>query len=187
MLHLHTLGRFELVRPAASGIEVISLQPKRLALLAYLCIGAARGLQRRDTLLARFWPESNEEEARRALRQALYHLRNALGDGVLRSRPDESLEVVPGALWCDAVAMEAAAQTGKVAEALDLYGGDFLAGVHLPEVSAELEQWMDATRARLRRVAATAAWSVAQQGGATAKAVAAARRAVELQPDDEAG
>jgi DNA-binding SARP family transcriptional activator/Tfp pilus assembly protein PilF len=192
MLHLHTLGRFELVRPAASGIEVISVQPKRLALLAYLCISAAapRGLQRRDTLLALFWPESSEEEARRALRQALYYLRNALGDGVLLSRPDESLEVVPGALWCDAVALETAAGTGRPAEALDLYGGDFLAGVHLPQVSAELEQWMDATRARLRRVAATAAWSVAQQagaGGATAKAVAAARRAVELQPDDEAG
>ena len=191
MLHLHTLGRFELVRPAASGVEPISVQPKRLALLVYLCISAAaaRGIQRRDTLLALFWPESSEEEARRALRQALYYLRNALGDGVLLSRPDESLEVVPGALWCDAVALEAAAGKGRAAETLDLYGGDFLAGVHLPEVSAELEQWMDATRARLRRVAATAAWSVAQQAegaGATAKAVAAARRAVELQPDDEA-
>jgi DNA-binding SARP family transcriptional activator/Tfp pilus assembly protein PilF len=192
MLQLHTLGRFELLRPAASGVEVISVQPKRLALLAYLCISAAaaRGVQRRDTLLALFWPESSEEEARRALRQALYYLRNALGDGVLLSRPDESLEVVPGALWCDAVALESAAGTGKAAEALDLYGGDFLAGVHLPEVSAELEQWMDATRNRTRRVAATAAWSVAEQAGAagaTAKAMAAARRAVELQPDDEAG
>lgn len=190
MLRLHTLGRFELTRPAPSGAETIPIQPKRLALLAYLCINGIRGPQRRDTLLALFWPESSQDEARRALRQALYYLRNALGDGVLVSRADESLVVAPEILWCDAVALEATAEEGRAAEALELYGGDFLAGVYLPEVSAELEQWIDSTRARLRTRAAAAAWTASDQAavaGHTLRATVAARRAVELQPDDEAG
>ena len=55
---------------APTGVEVIPLQPKRLALLAYLAVVGVRGALRRDTLLGLFWPESSEEEARRALRQA---------------------------------------------------------------------------------------------------------------------
>ncbi len=57
-------------------------------------------------------------------------------------------------------------------------------------MAPELEEWIDATRRRLRAVAATAAWRVATEaetGGQMAEAVRAARRAVELAPDDEPG
>ncbi|HKU61079.1 MAG TPA: BTAD domain-containing putative transcriptional regulator [Gemmatimonadales bacterium] len=189
MLRLQTLGRFELTRSLAAGEEPIPMQPKRLALLGYLCIAGAGGAVRRDTLQALFWPDSSGEEARRSLRQALYYLRNALGDGVIPSPGAETVAVDAGRIRCDAVELEPAAGS-RPDEALSLYRGDFLEGVHLPEVAPELEEWIDATRRRLRAAAAGAAWRLAgetETAGRMAEAVRAARRAVELAPDDEPG
>jgi eukaryotic-like serine/threonine-protein kinase len=189
MLRLQTLGRFELTRRLAAGEEPIPMQPKRLALLAYVCVAGTGGGLRRDTLQALFWPESSGEEARRSLRQALYYLRNALGDGVILSPSTETVAVDGDRIRCDAVELETGAE-GRPDEALGRYRGDFLEGVHLPEVAPELEEWIDTTRRRLRAAAATQAWRAATQAetaGQTPAAVRAARRAVELAPDDEPG
>lgn len=75
MLRFRTLGRVELVAGDAPAARLVPTQPKRLAVLAYLAIATPRGLQRRDALLAMFWPELNVDEGRRALRQALHALR----------------------------------------------------------------------------------------------------------------
>jgi len=40
-------------------------QPKRVALLAYLAAATPRRLHRRDSLLALFWPELDQEHAAR--------------------------------------------------------------------------------------------------------------------------
>jgi len=67
-------------------------QPKRAALLAYLCLrGHGAGASRRDTLLAPFWPDSDDERARAALRAALHRLRRSLGPDVIRTRGDDEL------------------------------------------------------------------------------------------------
>src|SRR5689334_19604391 len=116
MLRLQTLGRFELTRSLAAGEEPIPMQPKRLALLAYLRVAGAGGAVRRETLQALFWPESSGEEARRSLRQALYYLRNALGDGVIVSPSAETVAVDAGRLRCDAA--DVASGAGGRPEAL---------------------------------------------------------------------
>jgi tetratricopeptide (TPR) repeat protein len=84
----------------------------------------------------------------------------------------------------------ALARTGEPAQALSLYEGEFLAGFHVPDVSAEHEEWVDRTRARLRRLAATAALAAAraeESQGRTDEAVTLVRRACELEPDQEGG
>src|SRR6266705_1204831 len=69
MVEFRLLGTLSLT--TADGREAGSLlsQPRRLALLAYLAAATPRGPHRRDTLLALFWPELDQEHARAALRR----------------------------------------------------------------------------------------------------------------------
>jgi DNA-binding SARP family transcriptional activator/Tfp pilus assembly protein PilF len=189
MLRFHTLGSFELLEGQPPAVRLIPTQPKRLALLAYLALAHPRGPHRRDTLLALFWPELSAEEARRALRQALHHLRRAVAEGAIETRADDQVRFQEGCLWCDALAFQAAVAEGRPDEALALYRNGFLAGVHVPEVSVELEEWIEQTRARLHQTAGQAAVALSQraeQAGDLPGAVEAARVACDLQPDDEA-
>ena len=190
MIQLQTLGRVRLVGdPSAEDVGPASAQPKRVALLAYLALMSDRGPVRRDTLLALFWPELGDEEARRALRQALHYLRRVVGDSVLVGAGEE-LSVSRERFRCDAVEFERLVAAGEPVRALSFYEGDFLAGFHVPEVAPELEEWVDRTRARLRRHAATAAWTAAdaaESAGERDAAVALGRRACELEPDQEGG
>src|SRR5205809_2209176 len=103
MIELRMLGRLSLT--AADGREVRTLlgQPRRFALLAYLAAATPPGLHRRDSLVALFWPELDQEHARAALRQALHGLRHALGDGVLVSRGDEDIGLDVARIRCDVV------------------------------------------------------------------------------------
>ena len=186
MSQLLTLGRVRLI--AADGTESSAAQPKRMALLAYLAVSSAKGAVRRDALLALFWPELGDEEARRALRQGLHYLRRVAGD-VFLGEGDE-LRVRDGALECDAVELEKLLDDRRPADALGLYHGDFLDGFHVDDVASEYEEWVERTRARLRRRAAVGAWSAsesAEHDGDTPRAIELARRACELQPDQEAG
>src|SRR5437016_1530236 len=91
MIELRMLGRLSLT--GADGLEVRGLlgQPRRLALLAYLAAASPQGFHRRDTLLALFWPELDQEHARAALRQALHVVRDALGGDAVASRGDEGM------------------------------------------------------------------------------------------------
>lgn len=187
MIRLRTLGALEL--RDADGVELgmVLAQPKRLAVLAYLAVARPRGFHRRDSLLALFWPESDQERARAALNQAVYYLRRALGEGILINRADDELAVDPERLWCDAAAFEQAVDAGEARTALEFYRGDLLPGFFLQAVPS-WEQWLEEERARLRRRAADVAGSLADRSeaaGRGAEAVAWARRAVELAPDDE--
>ena len=190
MIRFHTLGRVRLQDdPSPEDGGSALAQPKRVALLAYLTLMSGRGPVRRDTLLALFWPELGDEEARRALRQALHYLRRVVGENVLVGTGEE-LRVSGDRFRCDAVEFEHLVAAGQPAEALSIYEGDFLAGFHVPDVAPELEEWVDRTRARLRRQAATAAWSAAdaaESAGRGDAAIALGRRACELEPDQEGG
>ena len=189
MIELLTLGRVRLVVEDDSERTETSAQPKRIALLAYLAMTGTGPGRRRDELLAMFWPELGDDEARRALRQALHYLRRVIGGEVIVGEGDE-VGVRDGSLRCDAVAFEQLAQQGDAEEALSVYAGDFLQGFHVPDVSAEFEEWVDRTRSRLRRRAAAVAWIAsanaerAHDGG---RAVEYARRGCQLEIDEEAG
>ena len=188
MLRFYTLGAFELLDGEPPSVRLVPTQSKRLALLAYLALALPRGFHRRDTLLALFWPELSGEDARRALRQALHHLRRAVGVGSIDARPDDQVRLRDGALWCDALAFEDASAAGRPGEALAFYRNAFLAGVHVPEVSGELEQWIAHTRERLHLAAGRAAAALslqAEQAGDLGRAVEAARAAHDLHPEDE--
>src|SRR5438105_6462092 len=129
-------------------------QTKRLAVLAYLA-APPRRVHRRDRLLALFWPNLDTHHARGALRKSLHHIRTALGDGVIKSHGNETLELDCDLLWCDASAFEQELSRGRLANALDLYRGDLLAGLFLLD-APEFEQWLDGERAHLRQRAVVA-------------------------------
>src|SRR5512146_207682 len=189
MLELLTLGRARLLAGDAAD-ALPPGQPKRVALLAYLAVTGEGAGRRRDELLAAFWPELGDDEARRALRQALHYLRRVLGPDVIVGEGDE-VTIRRDALRCDAVVFEQLVQSGGDPEAaLTLYQGDFLQGFYVPDVSSEYEEWVERTRARLRRRAAAIAWSAAESAereGDGSRAVERARRACELELDHEAG
>ncbi|MEP6729118.1 MAG: BTAD domain-containing putative transcriptional regulator [bacterium] len=189
MAHLRTFGRLELVRGESPATQVLPMQPKRLALLAYVALATPRGAHRRDALLALFWPELNADDGRRALRQALHGLRHQLGDGVLASSSDDRIGIADGDFTCDAIAFDHAFDERRFADALALYHGDCLDGVFVSDVAPEFEQWVDATRARTRDRAASAASALADEArrvGDTAAELRFTGHASQLAPDDEA-
>ena len=93
MIELRTLGVLDLRDGNGNEIRSVLQQPKRLALLAYLALASPRRHHRRDSLLAMFWPELDEEHARAALRRSLYYLRTGLGRDVIVARGEDELTV----------------------------------------------------------------------------------------------
>ena len=85
MLELRVLGRMELSGGEDADLDSILRRPKRLAILAYLCIAGRGDFVRRDVLLALFWPDSDPDRARSSLSQSLYVLRRALGAAGFRA------------------------------------------------------------------------------------------------------
>jgi DNA-binding SARP family transcriptional activator len=190
MIRFHTLGVLDLRGPDGLELRSVLQQPKRLGLLAYLAIASPHRFHRRDSLLALFWPELDQEHARAALRRSLYFLRAELGADVVTGRGDDEVGVPETALWCDATALDRALDQGDADQALGLYRGPLLEGLYVAGASAEYQDWLDRERARLRERAAAAARSLVDRceaDGRLTDAAQWARRALELSPDDESG
>ena len=188
MIEFRVLGTLHLTD--AEGREVTSLltRPRRLALLAYLAAATPRGFHRRDTLLALFWPELDQEHARAALRQALHVLRGALGADVVVTRGDEEIGLDFDRLWCDVVAFDRAVAAGRLGEAFDCYQGHLLEGFFIPG-AGEFERWLERERGRLQQAASRSAQALVEQceaAGDLQAAVDRARRAARLAPHEEA-
>ncbi|MDQ3996671.1 MAG: hypothetical protein M3303_06585 [Gemmatimonadota bacterium] len=187
VVELRILGTVNLAGAGGREVRSVLAQPKRVALLAYIAAASPRRFHRRDSLVALFWPELDQEHARAALRQALHGLRRPLGDGTLESRGDDEVGVDEERVWCDAAAFEKAIDAGRHAEALELYRGDLLEGFFISG-APEFERWLEEERARLRRRAVEAAWALAEScRGAGDSSLAAhwARRGAALARDDE--
>ncbi len=188
MLRLKSFGAIAL-RGDDGDLRGILTQPKRLALLLRLAAERPGTFLRRDTLLAMFWPELDTAGARNALRQALFHLRRELGEGVLVNRGDEEIGLDPTRISADAAEFEEAAALGRWREALELLRGDLAPGLYVSDAPA-FEEWLEGRRADIHRRAAAGAWALcreAEVAGAPAVAAGWARRGVEHAPDDEAG
>jgi tetratricopeptide (TPR) repeat protein len=153
MIRLTTLGPTELRREPGEDILPILVQPKRLALLVYLAVEASNRFVRRDTILALFWPELDQAQARQSLRSALYFLRQHLGEQALTSRGAEEIGVAGDVVVADVVEYRAAAARGDAVRARALYRAPFLTGFHLPDGSVEFDQWLSAVRAQVERTA----------------------------------
>lgn len=185
---LRALGGLHLTVGGAE-LRPILHQPKRLGLLVFLACAPGQGWRRRDTLLGLFWPELDQERGRGALRQALYMLRRDLGEGVVPGHGEDEVAVDHARLSFDVAEFEQAVASGDPRAAMELYRGDFLDGFFISGAAAEFETWVTAERARLRGLAAGAAWSLAESEASRGELATPAwvRRAVALAPDDEAG
>ncbi|MFN8669623.1 MAG: BTAD domain-containing putative transcriptional regulator [Gemmatimonadaceae bacterium] len=161
-------------------------QVKRLVLLAYLaCTTPAPPT--RERLCSLFWPELDQASARHALRQALYALRQLVGAEVVRAR-GQFVTIDVGALAVDVIAFARLVEARRDDEALALYAGDLLDGVHVSGTSPEFESWLDGARHRLRTAAVEAAMRDAEgqaAGGHLAVAERRVRFAESLHPLDE--
>ena len=76
-LTISLLGAFQVTLDGAPVTDFAT--DKARALLAYLAVEADRP-HRREALAGLLWPDQPERKARQNLRQALLHLRQALGD-----------------------------------------------------------------------------------------------------------
>lgn len=161
MLQLRTLGSIDLRSVTGQQFRAVLAQPKRLALLAYLALARPRGPQRRDQIVALFWPEQDSEHARNALSQAVFFLRRVLGADSIASRNGDAIELTVDALWCDAIAFDHAIEAGDYIRAVDLFQGELLAGLHIPDAASELDEWLDRERARYAQAYADALESLA--------------------------
>jgi len=188
LVELRILGSLQLSASDGHSMAALARQAKRSALLAYLAVAVPRGFHRRDTLLAMFWPESDTPHARAALNQALYVLRTELGDGTIVTDGDDQVGLRGDAVRCDAVEFEAALDSGRPRDALELYRGDLLEGFFVSG-APEFERWLERARARLRERASQGAWVLAEAKCAEGEPVEAgrwARRGSSLAPADEA-
>jgi DNA-binding SARP family transcriptional activator/tetratricopeptide (TPR) repeat protein len=118
----------------------------RLAILAVLAAAGDRGI-RREKLAAMFWPDSDEERARSALRQALFTLKRDIGSGEITLGVSD-LRLNPEVLTADVTDFDIALREERYADAAALYRGPFLDGVFLRE-SPDFERWVEEERARL--------------------------------------
>jgi DNA-binding SARP family transcriptional activator/tetratricopeptide (TPR) repeat protein len=136
----------------------------RLAILAVIAAGGGGGVQR-GRLTAMFWPDSDDERARNALRQALFALRRDVG-GVALTEGVTHLRLNPQTITSDAGDFERAIADTRYHDAVAVYAGPFLHGVNLRE-SPEFERWAEEQRQRYSHAFGSALESLA--------AVAAAR------------
>jgi DNA-binding SARP family transcriptional activator/TolB-like protein len=188
MIELTLLG-LQAVR-GSDGREFGSLpaQPKRFALLAYLAISGGGGFHRRDSLAAMFWPDLDQFAARRALRNTLYHLREAIGDGILIGQGDDALSIDPERMTCDVTRLATAVTEGRYEEAVDLYRGELLAGMHFANAGEAFEDWLHRERTRVAELVLRAVSALVDREERAANLAGAAywaQRACALAPDDE--
>ena len=187
MIELRLLGTLHLTDAEGREVKSLLTRSRRFALLAYLAAALPRGFHRRDTLLALFWPDLDQEHARGALRQALHVLRGALGPDVMVTRGDEEIGLDFEAVHCDVAEFDRAVAAGRPEEALDLYRGALLEGFFISG-APDFERWQDQERARLQEAACRGAQALGDDAVARGDLAGAAtwrRRNVQLAPHDE--
>jgi TolB-like protein/Tfp pilus assembly protein PilF len=186
VIELRVLGSPDVRQLSPSAVS-LHLPAKPMALLACLAVDGSGRFTRRDHLLPLFWPELNEEGARNALSQALHRIRRVLGPGTIIGRGREEVRASPERIACDVAAFDRAIADERFAEAVDLYRGPLLDGLHVPGAPA-FEHWLDSERERLATLAreATAVLAKREEGaGNPAGAARWLRRLLDIAPENE--
>ena len=133
---------------------------KTRALLAYLAVEANRA-HSRTSLATLFWGEGSDAAAKTNLRIELSNLKSLLADHpaleitrndvcfhTSRANSDVQLFQRAIAAFTALPSEEQGAQLGKLAAAIDLYQGEFLAGLNLADAT-DFEDWQLLTREQL--------------------------------------
>jgi predicted ATPase len=135
------------------GVDLPLPPRKYTSLLAYLTIHPTRRFGR-DELTSLFWPDSDDEAGRAALRTALSTLRKEFGADIFESTGTEMIRVRDGAFLTDTerftTLLRQASRTGLpptqetrlLDDALTLYSGPLLPGIYA--------DWAVAMRERLQ-------------------------------------
>jgi DNA-binding SARP family transcriptional activator len=188
VIQLALLGKLDLIGDDGAALDAPLRQAKRVALLAYLAVARPLGYHRRDKIAALFWPELPADRARAALRTTLSRLRDDHGAESILGRGADELAVDATLVRCDVREFDAAIETARFADAVSLYRGPFLDGVHVEGAGEELEDWIAGERLRLHGQllrALAALGDDAEKRGELHLAVAAARQALGASPNDE--
>lgn len=186
--------------PPRIELDDVSLEiesHKGVALLAYLSVTAQS--HNRDTLGTLFWPDADQSRALSYLRHTLWSLKKALGDSWLEISREQVGPQPEADIWLDVTAFQQHLRTplndnsaDKVsaetlpllAEAVELYRGDFLAGFTLPD-APEFDEWqffqMEELRQKLAGALERLVWGYSRQGNYET-AIPYCRRWVALDP-----
>jgi predicted ATPase/DNA-binding SARP family transcriptional activator len=151
------------------------------ALLVYLACQAR--LLARESIAEFFWPDRSQEQARTNLRVALHRLRQQLDPYLLITRQSVAIDR-SSSVSVDCRAFEDHLVAGRLAQAVALYKGDFLAGFFLDN-SPAFEQWALLERERLRTLAISAYQQLVMQTTANSQlelAIGYAQRLLDLDP-----
>ena len=125
MIDIRVLGTLEIHGPDGTPVGALT-QPKRLALLLYLALAEPSGPKSRDSLMALLWPEADAESARHSLRNAIYALRQALGEAAFVSRGEGYVGLELGVVRCDALEVRRLLAEARWGEAVAGWGGELI-------------------------------------------------------------
>jgi DNA-binding SARP family transcriptional activator len=156
------------------------VQRRQLALLALLARTAHTPMTR-ERAVGVLWPDCPEGRARARLSDALYVIRQELGEDAVMV-VGEGLRLNPDRVWSDVGAFEEAVGAGRWEEAVELYEGPFLEGFH-PNGNGGFERWVDEERRslaeRYRRALETLATDAEEAGDRDTAVTWWKRRAAE--------
>jgi ABC-type oligopeptide transport system substrate-binding subunit/serine/threonine protein kinase/two-component SAPR family response regulator len=177
-LHISVLGPFALSTDTG---QIIPVRGDKVRALLVLLTMETNVVQRRDALMAMFWPELKQEAAQSNLRQTMYRLRKAVPSAAARLHDTEetavplliadrfTVQINPAAdVKIDAITFrqlisqvkahnhqairECQECRQRLEEAVALYRDDFLLDLYLSD-SNQFENWAGALRAELRQEA----------------------------------
>ncbi|HEX9727358.1 MAG TPA: AAA family ATPase [Gemmatimonadales bacterium] len=144
-LTLVTLGGAALLRPDDSA-DTLLRPGKALATLVYLAASPGRTASR-EHLVDLLWADLDPDDARRALRQTVWFIRQRVGDDLLMGHAERL--TLSHTVHSDRDAFLEAVESGEPERAVELYGGDFVPQIAVPG-GAEFEHWADLERDRLK-------------------------------------
>ena len=202
-LSLSLFGGFQ---AALDGVPLTAFESNKVrGLLAYLAV--EQRSHSREVLSGLLWPEQPEKTARASLRNALFNLRKVLGDKtadppyLLTSR--NAIQFNPAHISAvdterfSALLVAAAGHVhrrgpcrvcaGHLEQAVSLYTGSFLHGLHVRE-SAALEDWMALTREAFQQQVLEALDTLSshyEMHGQLTQAQKYTRRLLEIAPWEE--
>ena len=163
-MRLRTLGAL-----AVEGADFRRSKP--LLLLSYLALEGAKDSKELSQL---FFPAAKKPS--QSLATALGYIRKALPEVVARDK-DQKLKAQLG---MDASLLLSTLEAGDLETGLELYGGRFLDGIAVSDISSELEEWIYATREFIAHRVRQALLSLGEQTKDIARAAQYAERAYLL-------
>lgn len=187
-LSVDLLGGFALRKPDGSSIELPT--KKAQALIAYLSLNHSQ-LHTREKLASLLWGEFAAEQSRQSLRQTLFAIRRAFGEGIPNpvSAEGDTVSFDPSLVTVDAIEFETLvrqATSESLTAAIALWKGELLDGVNVGD--ANFDEWAASQRERFHEVAISANSRLLAQQQADEqdeKVVLTCRRLLALDPLQE--